>query len=222
MPKVSSPDTYKVPAFQRKRSLSAKARRQAKPVTALDRMKAGVPFVKKKTVRRSAGQNSAGRRSVSRRSSFEIERRPISRDYDSGAYGDGDDSGRYLGREESSAFSQPLLSDDSYGEVMSRDSSDRDSRGIDSVSSDSGLKEMRTCGKVSGYLEKIQVAIVDVSSSIRAGDRVIFESEYGLFEQTVESMQIDRQDVVTAYSGDCIGMKVLAEPKKDGAVYKVV
>ena len=199
MPKVSSPDTYKVPAFQRKRSLSAKARRQAKPVTALDRMKAGVPFVKKKAVRRSAG-----RRSVSRRSSMiEMGRRPISRDYDNG-YG-----GEYSSpsREESSAFSQPLLSDDSCGEVTSRDS---------------GLKEMRICGKVSGYLEKIEVAIVDVSASIRAGDRVIFESEDGLFEQTVESMQIDRQDVVTAYSGDCIGMKVLAEPKKNGSVYKVV
>lgn len=199
MPKISSPDTYKVPAFKRKRSLSAKARRIAKPVTALDRMKAGVPFVKKKTVRRSVG-----RRSVSRRSPMiEIERRPISSEYDSG-YGSeyGNSSG-----EASSAFSQPLLSDDSYGEVMS---------------SDSGLKEMRICGKVGGYLEKIEVVIVDVSASIRVGDRVIFESEDGLFEQTVESMQIDRQDVVTAYSGDCIGMKVLAEPKKNGNVYKVV
>lgn len=205
MPKVSSPDAYKVPAFQRKRSLSAKARRIAKPVTALDRMKAGVPFVKKKVARRSVG-----RRSVSRRSSvIEMERRPISRDYDS-EYGSSS-------REASSAFSQPLLSDDSYGKVMSRDSLDRGS-----ASGDSGLKEMRTCGKVSGYLEKIEVAIVDVSASIRAGDRVIFESEYGLFEQTVESMQIDRQDVVTAYSGDCIGMKVFAEPKKNGNVYKVV
>lgn len=165
-------------------------------MTALERMKAGVPFVKKRVVRR---------RSAGRRSSFEMERRPISSEYDSG-YGSEYGSSS---REASSAFSQPLLSDDSYGEVMSRDS----------VSSNSGLKEMRTCGKVSGYLEKIQVAIVDVSSSIRAGDRIIFESEHGLFEQTVESMQIDRQDVVTAYSGDCIGMKVLAEPKKNGNVY---
>ena len=218
MPKVSSPDAYKVPAFQRKRSLSAKARRVAAPVTALDRMKAGVPFVKKKAVRRSVS-----RRSVSRRSSMiEMERRPISGDYDGGyepvskSYDRDYDNG-YSNREASSAFSQPLLSDDSYGEVMSRDSLDRDS-----VSSDSGLKEMRICGKVSGYLEKIEVAIVDVSASMRAGDRVIFESENGLFEQTVESMQIDRQDVVTAYSGDCIGMKVLAEPKKNGSVYKVV
>ena len=201
MPKVSSPDTYKVPAFQRKRSLSAKARRIAKPVTALDRMKAGVPFVKKKTVRRSVSRRSISRR---RTSMIEMERRPISGDYD-GEYGSSS-------RAESSAFSQPLLGDDSYGEVMSRDS----------VSSDTGLKEMRICGKVSGYLEKIEVAIVDVSASMRAGDRVIFESDDGLFEQTVESMQIDRQDVATAYSGDCIGMKVLAEPKKNGSVYKVV
>ena len=82
---------------------------------------------------------------------------------------------------------------------------------------------MRLCGKCEGYLEKIQVAIVTVSAPLRIGDRVLFESESGgLFEQNLGEMQINREDVMTAYSGDDIGMKVKAVPKKNGNVYKVI
>jgi hypothetical protein len=196
MPKASSLDTYKVPAYQRKRSLSAKARRVCKPVTALERMKAGVPFVKKKVTRR---------RRVAR-SSYDYDE-PVS--YERPSY----ESPSY---ERQDTFSQPLLGADSYNEPSYREEPSHSS------SSGPAFREMRLCGKVSGYLNKIEVAIVEVSSSIRAGDKLIFESEYGLFEQTVDSMQINHENVVTAYSGDSIGLKVFAEPKNNGNVYKVM
>jgi len=209
MPRSVSPDTYKVPAFQRKRSLSAKARRVCKPVTALERMKAGVPFVKKKVTRRRASR--------------------VSYDYDGSSLYEGSDlrpaerggvlPGQTFG--ESESFSQPLLGCDSYEEPSYREEPSYSSPSEGSSASRS-CREMRLCGKVSGYLGKIEVALVEVSSSIRAGDKLIFESEYGLFEQTVDSMQINHENVVTAYSGDSIGLKVFAEPKNNGNVYKVM
>lgn len=85
----------------------------------------------------------------------------------------------------------------------------------------SGLREMEICGVCDGYLGKIEVALIELTDTLRKGDRVLFETEDGLFEQTVSSMQIDRKDVKIARRGSGIGMKVLREPKKNGKVYRV-
>jgi len=217
MPKVQV-DQYRVPAFQRKRSLSAKARRVSKPVTALERMRAGMSFVKvpkKRTVgvgrasRAGGSRADASRLGVSRigavRADASVEDEPMfgsSRVLSSGGGSSG--SGGGFG----ALFSSPIV--EKVDESMSRDGCSSDE-----------VREMRTCGKIVGYLEKIQVVLVELNSSVRAGDRLVFESEYGLFEQTLSSMQIDHEDVPVAYSGDSIGAKVLKEPRKGGNVYKV-
>jgi hypothetical protein len=77
-----------------------------------------------------------------------------------------------------------------------------------------------TVGEVTMYLEKIQVAIIDVTKPIRLGDALWFEDETGLFFQTVESMQLNRKEIKIARKGMDIGMKVLREPRLHGRVYK--
>ncbi len=176
MPKVSSPDRFKIPAFQRKRSLAAKARRVCKPATAFERKEAGVSVVKPKRV-------CVRRRRVT--SSPLVERSGVGE-----------------------SFSSPLLEDLPAG------GGPRASR--------AAFREMRRCGVVEDFFDKISVVAVRVTSSIRIGDRLVFETEDGLFEQVVDSMQINRKDVVTAYNGDDLGIKVLARPKKNGSVHKVV
>lgn len=203
MPKTPSLDQYKIPAFQRKRSLAAKARRSAKPVTALERRIAGVPVVKSKRV--------VARRAVSRR---RVSSEPTYSSYSSPLV---DDAPSY----EAPTYESPsrYLGGSSYGSESSLFESESSSSSADLPD----LREMRLCGKCEGYLEKIQVAIVMVSAPLRVGDRVIFESESGgLFEQNLGEMQINREDVMTAYSGDDVGMKVKAVPKKNGNVYKVI
>ncbi|MBI4975477.1 hypothetical protein HZC20_02255 [Candidatus Peregrinibacteria bacterium] len=86
----------------------------------------------------------------------------------------------------------------------------------------SGLREMRICGICEGYFDKINVAIIQVTSPIRKGDSLIFEKEGGLFEQTIDSIQIDRQDVQLARSGTTIGVKVLMKPQVGTSVYKEI
>jgi len=86
----------------------------------------------------------------------------------------------------------------------------------------SAFREMQTCGRCEGYFDKIDVAVIQLTSSIRIGESIIFETDNGLFEQEIASMQINRQDIEVAHAGDDIGLKVLARPKVGGSVYKVI
>lgn len=84
------------------------------------------------------------------------------------------------------------------------------------------LREWRACGICEGYFDKIDVAIVKVTSAIRIGDIIIFEKQDGLFEKEVKSMQIDRRDINLATTGSEIGMKVDIKPIIGSTVYKLV
>ena len=84
------------------------------------------------------------------------------------------------------------------------------------------VREMKICGQCEGYFEKINVAIIKVTSPIRQGDRLVFEKSEGLFEQTLESMQRDKKDITLVRSGDDIGTKVAMPPKIGTPVYKVI
>jgi hypothetical protein len=84
------------------------------------------------------------------------------------------------------------------------------------------LRKMKLIGICEGYFGKIDVAIVTLSKMLKVGERVLFETKDGLFEQEVDSMQINRKDVAQAKAGSDIGMKVKSEPIKNGKVYKVV
>ncbi|MBI4234776.1 hypothetical protein HY604_00585 [Candidatus Peregrinibacteria bacterium] len=84
------------------------------------------------------------------------------------------------------------------------------------------FEEMKTCGQCEGYFDKINVAIIKLTSPLRIGDIVIFEKESGLFQQTVTSMQINRREVKLATSGSDIGLKVLQKPTVGTRVYKII
>ena len=122
-------------------------------------------------------------------------------------------------KKEASTFTPPMI----FGEPMSDSDLETVSHVpvIESVESLPNFREMKECGICEGYLEKIAVAIVGLNKTLRVGDRILFETSDGLFEQVVESMQINRKDVKIARTGSDIGMKVFAEPKKNGKVYVV-
>lgn len=84
------------------------------------------------------------------------------------------------------------------------------------------VRELKICGEVEGYYEKINVVIVKTTSSIKQGDRLMFEKDGGMFEQTATSIQIDRKDVKLARTGSDIGMKVALAPKVGTYVYKEI
>jgi hypothetical protein len=110
-------------------------------------------------------------------------------------------------------FSAPMLEpDDGYEPVVYGSAS----------SPESGVREMRACGVVELFFDKIDVVAIKLNGSIRVGDKLVYETQDGLFEQEVESIQIDREEVMTAYTGDDVGIRVQMAPKKGGNVYKVI
>ena len=77
-------------------------------------------------------------------------------------------------------------------------------------------------GKVTHYYDKIGVAIVELDGTLSVGDKIKFvRGGEDLFEQTVDSIQIEHEKVDSAKKGDVVGLKT-KEVIKDGAeVFKV-
>ena len=77
-------------------------------------------------------------------------------------------------------------------------------------------------GLVTHYYEKILVAIIELSSSLKVGDKIKFvRGGEDIFEQNVDSIQIEHKNIDEAKSGDIIGIKVNNEVKEGSEVYKL-
>lgn len=79
---------------------------------------------------------------------------------------------------------------------------------------------MKKVGTVTHFYGKIGVAIIDLSGTLKVGDRIKFENGTEV-EQTVESMQVEHKQVEEAKKGDMIGLKV-AEKIHKGATVSLV
>ncbi|KKU64041.1 MAG: hypothetical protein UX88_C0018G0006 [Candidatus Woesebacteria bacterium GW2011_GWC2_47_16] len=77
-------------------------------------------------------------------------------------------------------------------------------------------------GKVTHYYDKIGVAIVELNGTLTVGEKVKFSrGGEDLFEQTVDSIQIEHEKKDSAGKGDVIGLKVESEAKEGAEVYKI-
>jgi len=77
-------------------------------------------------------------------------------------------------------------------------------------------------GKVTHYYDKIDVAIVELDGTLAVGDKVKFtRGGEDLFEQVVESIQIEHEKKDSAGKGDVIGLKTNEAVKEGTEVYKL-
>lgn len=161
---MQEPDPYNIPAFQRKRSLSARAK------------KIGInsSFSKKKgnTTKKAT---------------------------------------------KTKTFSNPFEMEDLPG-ISSLPSEES----FESNKKAPNTREFKKCGICEGYFSQIDVAIIKLTSPLRMEDKIIFEIENGLFEQKINSMQINRKDISLGRTGDEIGIKVKKQPQVGGTVYKTI
>lgn len=81
------------------------------------------------------------------------------------------------------------------------------------------MAEAKPIGEVTHYFDKIMVAIVKAKKAVKKGDTLKFKTNKGEFDQVVESMQIDHQDVESAKSGSEFGVKVQEEVDKGDEVF---
>jgi len=78
---------------------------------------------------------------------------------------------------------------------------------------------MKPIGKVIHYYDKIGVAIIELRSGLKIGDRVRIERDEKGFEEEVKSMQVEHKDVKKAKKGDLVGIEVSERPKNHAIVY---
>lgn len=81
--------------------------------------------------------------------------------------------------------------------------------------------EKKSVGKVAHYFTKIGVGVIELSDELKVGDRISIEGATTNVQQTVQSMQIEHEDVETAKAGDAIGLKVNQRVREGDLVYKL-
>ena len=76
-------------------------------------------------------------------------------------------------------------------------------------------------GRVTHYYDKIGVAILDLSAPLKMGEKITFKKGgEDIGEQTIESMQVEKEAVEKAKKGDVIGVHVDTPIKEGAEVYK--
>ncbi len=75
-------------------------------------------------------------------------------------------------------------------------------------------------GNITHFFSKINVAVVELTLPLALGDHILIKGPSTDFEQTVDSMQIDRKAIPRAEGGQSIGLKVLQIAKVKDVVYK--
>jgi len=76
-------------------------------------------------------------------------------------------------------------------------------------------------GSVTDFFAKPVVAGIELSGTLRIGDKIHIKGSTTDMELTVESMQIERINITEAKPGDLVGIKVLDRVRRGDKVYKI-
>lgn len=75
-------------------------------------------------------------------------------------------------------------------------------------------------GRVTHFFSKIGVAVIELKASLAVGDRILIKGPNTDFEQIVDSMQIEHENVPKAEAGQNIGLKLAQRARETDKVYK--
>ena len=76
-------------------------------------------------------------------------------------------------------------------------------------------------GKVSDFFAHPVVAGIELTESLKSGDRIHILGHTTDMEITIESMQINNVNVTEAKAGDSVGIKVQDRVRRGDRIYKI-
>jgi len=76
-------------------------------------------------------------------------------------------------------------------------------------------------GKVSDFFARPVVAGIQLTATLKVGDKIHITGHTTDMELIVESMQINNVDVQEAKAGDAVGIKIDDRVRRGDSVYKV-
>lgn len=75
-------------------------------------------------------------------------------------------------------------------------------------------------GLVLHFFTKINVAVIELSNRLSVGDKILVKGPTTDFEQVVESIQIEHENIQKAEKGQSIGLKMVQRAREKDVVYK--
>ena len=81
------------------------------------------------------------------------------------------------------------------------------------------LAKGKQIGKITHFFNKIGVGVLELESELKVGDEIVIATHQGDFEQKVDSMQVEHEQVTEAKKGDAVGLKVDQPIKEGNLVY---
>lgn len=82
-------------------------------------------------------------------------------------------------------------------------------------------EEGKLIGKITHYFSKIGVAVIELADNLKVGDTIRVVGGETDFNQTIDSMEMERQKINEAKKGDSVGLKIDQKVREDYKVYKV-
>ncbi len=83
-------------------------------------------------------------------------------------------------------------------------------------------EELKEVGIITHYFTRISVAVVELKDTLSVGDKILIKGATTNFEQIVESMQIEHENIMKAEAGQSIGLKVKDRVREGDRVYKIL
>ncbi len=76
-------------------------------------------------------------------------------------------------------------------------------------------------GQVTHFYDKIGVMVVKLTDKVSVGDAIKIKRGDEELEETVESMQVEHENIEKAKKGDEIAIKISGKTKEGAVVYRV-
>lgn len=83
------------------------------------------------------------------------------------------------------------------------------------------MADKKPIGEITHFFTDINVAVIKLSGTLKAGEKILIEGATTNFEQAANSMQIEHKEVKEAKKGDSIGLKVKERVREGDKVYRV-
>ena len=82
------------------------------------------------------------------------------------------------------------------------------------------MEDKKEIGKIIHFFPKINVAIIELTEPLSVGDKIWVKGAETDLEQTVESMQIEHQNIQKGEKGQAVGLKVIGRVREADRLHK--
>ncbi len=77
-------------------------------------------------------------------------------------------------------------------------------------------------GQITHVFNKISVGIIELTDTLKLGDKIHVKGAHDDFTQAIDSMQIEHEKVEIANSGDSVGIKFNSSVHINDKVFKTI